>query len=129
MLDSKRALPSYPDGVLKVYTPKDRKTDFGARRNIERIEDMEFVCSLCFNVQTIREQDYEFAERSSFKLSLKVRTPRFDLVKSDCLALIGTTLFDVSHTDKAQREMYLYLEEVRDIDLGRDSTGVDEDRR
>lgn len=127
MLDSKRALPSYPDGVLKVYTPKDRKTDFGARRNIERIDDMVFVCSLCFNVQTIREQDYEFAERASFKLSLKVKTPRFDLVKSDCLALVGSTLFDVSHIDATQREMYLYLEEVREIDLEGHSGEVDGD--
>ena len=124
MLNTKRALPSYPDGVLKIYTPKDRKTDFGARRNIERIDDMEFVCSLCFNVQTIREQDYEFAERSSFKLSLKVKSPRFDLVKSDCLALIGSTLFDVSHIDTSQREMYLYLEEVREIDLDGDPREV-----
>ena len=124
MLNTMRALPSYPDGVLKIYTPKDRKTDFGARRNIERIDDMEFVCSLCFNVQTIREQDYEFAERSSFKLSLKVKSPRFDLVKSDCLALIGSTLFDVSHIDTSQREMYLYLEEVREIDLDGDPREV-----
>lgn len=124
MLNTKRALPSYPDGVLKIYTPKDRKTDFGARRNIERIDDMEFVCSLCFNVQTIREQDYDFAERSSFKLSLKVKAPRFDLVKSDCLALIGSTLFDVSHIDTSQREMYLYLEEVREIDLDGDPREV-----
>lgn len=127
MLSSKRMLPSYPDGVLKVYVPKDRKTDFGARRNIEKVDDMEFVCSLCFNVQTIREQDYDFAERSSFKLSLKVRTPRFDLVKSNCLALIGTTLFDVSHIDATQGEMYLYLEEVREIDLEGSSNGVDGD--
>lgn len=124
MLASKRALPSYPDGVLKVYKKKNRKTDFGARRNIESIDDMTFVCSLCFNAQTIREQDYEFAERSDFKLSFKVLTPRFDLVESDCLALIGSTLFDISHTDKTAREMYLYLEEVRDLDLESDSKGA-----
>lgn len=128
MLPSKKALPSYSDGVLKVYTAKDRKTDFGARRNIESLDDMEFVCSLCYSLQTIREQDYEYAERSSFNLSLKVKTPRFDLVKSDCLALIGRTLFDVSHIDATEREMYLYLEEVREIDIDRDSGGSNGDR-
>lgn len=117
MLQAKKELPSYPDGVLGIYKAKPRKTDFGARRNIEKRSDMEFVASLCYNVQTIREQDYEFAERSSFKLSLKVKTPRFDLVTSDSLALIVTTLFDLSHIDKTKDEMYLYLEEVRDIDF------------
>lgn len=115
MLPTKTALPSYSDGVLEIFRPKDRKTDFGARRNVEKLEDMEPIAPLCFSVQMIREQDYEFAERSSFTLSLKVKTPRLDLVKSDCLALIGTTLFDVSHVDVNPREMFLYLEEVREI--------------
>lgn len=127
MLQAKKELPSYPDGVLGIYKAKPRKTDFGARRNIEKRSDMEFVASLCYNVQTIREQDYEFADRASFKLSLKVKTPRFDLVKSDCLALVGSTLFDVSHIDSTQREMYLYLEEVREIDLEGHSSEVDGD--
>jgi len=117
MLNSKRALPSYSDGVLGVYKAKDRKTDFGARLNVEKLSDMEFICSLCYHTQTIREQDYDFAERSDFNLSLKLKTPRFDLVKSDCLALIGSKLFDVSHIDATDREMYLYLEEVGEIDL------------
>lgn len=117
MLQTKKELPTYPDGVLGIYKAKPRKTDFGARRNIEKRSDMEFVASLCFNVQTIREQDYEFAERASFKLSLKVKSPRFDLVTSEHLALIGNTLFDVSHIDKTKDEMYLFLEEVRDIDF------------
>lgn len=117
MLQAKKELPTYPDGVLGIYKAKPRKTDFAARRNIEKRSDMEFVASLCFNTQTIREQDYEFAERASFKLALKVKTPRFDLVTSDHLALIGTTLFDVSHIDKTKDEMYLFLEEVREIDF------------
>lgn len=115
MLPSKTTLPSYSDGVLEIYTPKDRLTDFGARRNIESLDDMDYVAPLCFSVQTIREQDYDFAERSSFTISLKVKTPRLDLVESDCLALIGSTLFDVSHVDRTSREMYLYMEEVREI--------------
>ena len=116
MLSKRRPLPSYPDGVLTVYRAKDRKTDFGARRNVEKLSDMDEVCDLCFANQTIREQDYEFAERADFKLSLKVRTPLCKSVTSDCLALVGRTLFDISHTDTAGDEMYLYLEEVRTID-------------
>lgn len=117
MLKGRRDLPSYPDGVLEVRRAKDRKTDFGARRNVEKKSDTDFVCSLFYCSQAIREQDYEFAERSSFNLSLKVKTPRFDLVKSDCLALIGSKLFDISHIDATKDEMFLYLEEVRDIDI------------
>jgi hypothetical protein len=117
MLKKKRALPSYPDGVLGIYKAKDRKTDFGARRNVEKLSDMEPVCTLCYSVQTIREQDYEFAERSDFTLSLKVRTPLLGIVTSEHLALIGTKLYAISHKDNGERDMYLYLEEVRDIDV------------
>lgn len=120
MLKKKRPLPSYPDGVLGVYRAKDRKTDFGARRNVEKLSDMDAVCTLCYDNQTIREQDYEFAERSDFKLSLKVRTPLCDGVTSECLAVIGMTLFDISHTDTNEREMFLYLEEVRELDAESD---------
>lgn len=128
MLKGKKPLPSYPDGVLGVYKARDMKTAFGARRNIEKKSDMEFVCSLCYSSQSIREQDYEFAERADFKLALKVRTPRFDLVKSDCLALIGAMLFDVSHIDTTTTEMYLYLEEVGEIDLERDIQSAEQGR-
>lgn len=117
MLKRKRVLPTYPDGVLGIYKAKDRTTDFGARRNVERLSDMEPVCTLCYNVQTIREQDYEFAERADFTLSLKVRTPLLRLVTSEHLALIGTKLYAISHIDATDTEMYLYLEEVRDIDV------------
>lgn len=117
MLNEKKQLPSYPSGVLGVYKAKPRKTDFGARRNIEKRSDMEFIGSVCYNVQTIRDQDFAFAERASFKLSLKVKCPRFDLVTPDCYVLIGETLFDISHLDKTKDEMYLYMEEVGEIDI------------
>lgn len=117
MLSNKKMLPSYPDGVLGVYRAKERKTDFGARRNIESTADLVFVSTMCFSVQTIREQDYEFAERTNFALSLKVKTPRYSEVTSDCVALIGSTLFDISHIDKTATEMYLYLQEACEIEL------------
>lgn len=117
MLKKKRVLPTYPDGVLGIYKAKERMTDFGARRNVEKISDMDPVCTICYSTQTIREQDYEYAERADFNLSLKVRTPRFDLVTSGHLALIGSKLYAISHLDTTDMEMYLYLEEVRDIDI------------
>ena len=116
MLPTKKELPTYPDGVLGIYKAKPRATDFNARRNVTGRKDLEFVGSVCFNTQSIREQDYEFAARESFKLSLKVKCQRFDLVTSEHLALVGDTLFDVSHIDKTPKEMFLYLEEVRKID-------------
>lgn len=117
MLKKKRVLPTYPDGVLGIYKAKERMTDFGARRNVEKITDMDPVCTICYSTQTIREQDYEYAERADFNLSLKVRTPRLDLVTSGHLALIGSKLYAISHLDTTDMEMYLYLEEVRDIDI------------
>lgn len=117
MLNKKKALPTYPDGVLGIYRAKERMTDFGARRNVEKLSDMDRVCTICYGAQAIREQDYEYAERADFTLSLKVRTPRLGLVTPGHLALIGSKLYAISHLDTTDMEMYLYLEEVRDIDI------------
>ena len=46
MLQAKKELPTYPDGVLGIYKAKPRKTDFGAGRNIEKRSEMVFVASL-----------------------------------------------------------------------------------
>lgn len=100
-----------------MWRDKGAKTDFGARRNVRSTEDMEPVAVLCYATASIREQDYDFAERSDFKLSLKVRTPRLAAVTPGLLATVGETLFDVSHTDTSGLEMFLYLEEVGRVEL------------
>lgn len=117
MLKDKKGLPTYPDGVLEVRAPLPMKNEFGAKRNIKKRSETSFICTMCYHIASIREQDFEFAERSSFKLSLKVKCPRFDLVKSEHLAIIGETLYDISHIDATRDEMYLYLEEVGKIDF------------
>lgn len=116
MLSTKRALPTYPDGMLEVRRPKRAMTDFGAVMNIERRSDTELVGKMNFKAAAIREQDYEFARRESFKLALKVRCPLVDFATGGDMALIGDVLYDISRVDRARREMYLYLEEVGRID-------------
>lgn len=121
MLSDRKGLPTYPDGVLEVRRARPMKNEFGAKRNIRKLSETSFICTMCYCIASIREQDFEFAERSSFKLSMKVKCPRFDLVKSEHLAVIGDVLYDISHIDATRDEMFLYLEEVGRIDSDGDS--------
>lgn len=118
MLKNKRMLPTYPDGVVKIYREKDRKTDFGAKRNSRSLDHMDHVVDLAYAQKSCREQDFAFAEQQSFTLSMKVCTPLFDLVDSRCKAVVGNDLFDISHVDKSKREMYLYMSSVGELEDG-----------
>ncbi|MDY3980650.1 hypothetical protein ACTQZK_06345 [Paraeggerthella sp. LCP19S3_G8] len=118
MLKSRRPLPTYPDGMVAIYREKDRKTDFGAKRNPRSLDHMDHVVTLAYALKSCREQDFTFAEQQGFALSMKVRTPAFADVDSACKAVIGSSLFDLSHVDKAKREMYLYLSSAGELEAG-----------
>lgn len=105
----------YNDGVVGIYREKERKTDFGAKRNATALEDMEFIVKLDFQESSKRAQDLEFAEQSGFQLSMKIRTRYNKAVKSKMKAVIDGYLYDISYIDKTQLEMFLYLEGVREL--------------
>lgn len=107
---------AYNDGVVSVYRELDRKTDFAAKRNPTGLEDMEFVVKLAFDECSKRTQDMEFAEQAGFSLSMKVKTRYVPTVKVKHKAVIGKQLYDIAYMDKAEQELYLYLEGVRELD-------------
>lgn len=107
---------AYNDGVVSIYREKDRKTDFNAKRNVTGLEDMDFIVKLAFDECSKRTQDLEFAEQSGFSLSLKVRTRYVPTVKAKHKAVINGYLYEISYLDKAEQELYLYLEGVRKLD-------------
>ena len=116
-------LTAFSDGIVQVFRQKDRKTGFNARLNPTGLEDLEFVVKLAFDEASKRQQDLEFAEQSGFQLSYKVRTRYVPFVETKMKAVIDDTLYDISYVDKAGREMYLYLESVRRLEVSADASG------
>lgn len=108
-------LSTFNDGVVSIYRERDRKTDFSAKRNVTALSDMDFIVKLAYMESSKRQQDMEFAEQSGFSLSLKIKTRYVPTVKTKMKAVIGNTLYDIRYSDKADREMFLYLEGVREI--------------
>lgn len=103
----------YNDGVAHFYREADRKTEFGAKQNVRRLENMTFIAKLDFCEQTRRQQDLEFAEQMGFSLSLKIRTRFVRGIDNRCKCVIGDVLYDISYMDATRTELYFYLEEVR----------------
>lgn len=109
----------YNDGVVFIYREAEgRKTDFSAKKNVQTLEDMEFIVKLAFEEASKREQDIEFALQHDFTLSLKIKTRLCNGVDNKCKAVIDGYLYDVSHIDIDRRkaEMWLYLQGVKQID-------------
>lgn len=112
---SKTKFNSYNDGVVFIYREKDKRTDFGAKKNASTLDDMDFIVKLDYGETSKREQDLDFAEQSSCTLSLKVRTRYVPNVSNKCKAVIDNHLYDIWYVDKTKTEMYLYLEGVKPI--------------
>lgn len=112
----KSVFSRYNDGVVKIYRPQDRLTDFSAKRNVSAEADMDFIVKLDFEEAAKREQDLEFAEQNDFTLSLKVKTRLFKAVDNKCKAVIDGYLYDISYVDKTRTDMWLYLEGVKSLD-------------
>lgn len=116
MLKSKRLpLPTYNDGVVSIYREKNQSHSFGAQRNVSTLEDMDFIVRLHYQELSMREQDFQFAEQRGFNLAMKIKTHNRKEVDSECKAVIGELIFDVSYPDRSSREMYLYLEGGRQL--------------
>lgn len=110
-----KALSTFNDGVASIYREKDRQTDFSAKRNVESVDDMDFIVKLAYQESSRRQQDLEFAEQSGFSLSLKIRTRYVPTVRSKMKAVIGDRLYDIRYIDKSKKEMFLFLEGVRSL--------------
>lgn len=114
----KQVIEGYTDGVVSMYeNDKTNVSSFGAVKNPQSIDNLELVVKLRFNIKTSRDIDIEFAEAHGRTLSMKVVTPICKAVESLQYAVIGNTLYTAYKVDydDVEKEMYLYLEEVRKL--------------
>lgn len=120
MLEKRKHLPSYPDGVVRFYVENDNYSTFAAKQNAVRLNDLTFVDCVVFSREAIRERDIDFAEQQGQSLTLKLRCPLCPRITAECKALIGDTLYDVTHIDPTNSEVYVYLGGGRIVDTGTD---------
>lgn len=111
----KRKISTYNDGIVHIYRDKPRTTDFNAKKNTRTLDEMDFIVRLDYEESSRREEDMEFALKSDFSLTLKIRTRAVPGVDNKCKAVIDGFLYDVQYIDKTREEMWLYLEGVRKL--------------
>lgn len=121
---AKTKIVNFNDGFIQVYEENVKKTNFGARTNPTGLDNLKFIVKLAYTEMTKRLQDLEFAEANSRSLSLKVKT-RLYTISNDYKVVLNNTLYDIITVDidRPNRVMYLYLEEVRKIEVKADERG------
>ena len=107
----------YNDGVCYIVNETTAPTSFAAKQNGTAASDFEKLIKLMFAEMSIREQDMEFAEAKSRTLTRKIKTPLVDGWTAKNKIIIGSILYDIVNADKdrANNEVYFYLEEVREL--------------
>jgi hypothetical protein len=108
----------YTDGIVSVYAGKEsNKSSFGAVQNVLSRSDMVLIVKLRFNSKSKRDSDLEFAEAHGRSLSMKICTPLCRAVEVNQYAVIENMLYSIydADYDDTEKEMYLYLEEVRKL--------------
>lgn len=113
-----KKITSFNDGFMSVYEEIPIKTDFGAKENVKSKDNLKFIVKLAYEECSKRQQDLEFAESSSRTLNVKVKTRFYNNLKNDYKIIIENTLYDIIYIDedRKNRELYFYLEEVRNIE-------------
>ena len=106
----KRQLPSYSDGVVRIFEECAAPSSFGAKRNVDTTDDLKPVVKLFFKSCSVREQDYQVSEALGFTCAAKVCCHNYMLVLVGMKAVIRGRLYSISHIDRTPTEMYLYLE-------------------
>lgn len=111
----KSQFDNYRDGVVTIYTEKERKTDFSAKLNPKNTDHLEKVAKLNFGLMSKRNQDMEFANQSGFTLSIKVKVRKIKGITAKHLAVIDGFLYAIKYVDSDSKNLYLYMEGVRKI--------------
>lgn len=113
-----KKISNYNDGYIRVYEEIPVKVNFGAKENIKSKENLKFIVKLAYEECNKRQQDLEFAEASSRTLNIKVKTRFYNGLKNNHKIIIENTLYDIVYIDedKKNRELYFYLEEVRNLE-------------
>lgn len=107
----------YNDGVCYLATEKEKKSSFAARENGTTENDYKKIVKLMFAELSLREQDFEFAEAIGRTLNRKIKTILVDGWNTRDKVIIDNTVYDIVNADKdrANNEVYFYLEEVREL--------------
>lgn len=110
---------NYNDGYVRVYEEIPVKNNFGAKENIKSKDNLKFIVKLAYEECSKRQQDLEFAESSSRTLSVKVKTRFYNGLKNDYKIIIENILYDIFYIDedRKNRELYFYLELVRELEI------------
>lgn len=105
----------YNDGVVRIYRDTDRRSNFGAKLNVNSIDDLKFIAKLTYAEQSKRQQDVEFAQQQGFSLELKIKTRFIKGVDNKCKAVINGYLYDIDYVDATKTELYLYMQGVGEL--------------
>ena len=107
----------YNDGVCYLVTEIEKKSSFAARENGASENDYKKIVKLMFAELSMREQDFEFAEAIGRTLNRKIKTMLVSGWNSRDKIIIDNMLYDIVNADKdrANNEIYFYLEEVREL--------------
>jgi SPP1 family predicted phage head-tail adaptor len=110
------SLPTYNSGVVNICEAvAGDTTSFGAKTNINSLDDLTEIAKLNYSELSNRVQDFEFAEQHGFSLSLKIKTRYKSGIDNKLKALINNYLYDIQYIDKTPKELYFYLEGVKQL--------------
>lgn len=116
----RKKVSSYNDGVVGVYAEKNTliNTNFRAKTNARTIEDYDFIIDLFYSEVNAREEDFEFAERMGKKLTMKIKTPLVNSIKSRHKIILNDYVYDIIKIDPDRRnkDLYIYLEGGRKLE-------------
>ena len=109
---------SYNNGVAIVATENTAPTSFNGKTNSKTLKDFTQVGRLFYEEQTRRHEDMLFAESMDRTLTAKIKTGYVDWVKTEHKVIIKNCVYDIIQIDSDvnKRELYIYLEEVRELD-------------
>lgn len=109
----------YNDGILEIYKSRGRLTTFSGKVNETQKSDLEFITETFFKEESKRQQDILFANSLERGLNLKVKVPYTNKIKTNYKVIYDNYLYDIIYIDfsKDKRELYIYLEEVRELGI------------
>lgn len=115
----KKKVNSYNDGVIGIYKEKSTLTnDFNAKTNAKTIDDYDFIMNLFYSEQSKRQEDFLFANAMGSKLTLKLKTPLVENIKTSYKVILNNFVYDIISIDpdKTNKELYFYLEGGRELE-------------
>ncbi|MCM1115681.1 MAG: hypothetical protein NC397_09315 [Clostridium sp.] len=101
-------------GIARFYVQNNSNPGFRAKINAKSLDDLKFIKSQFYSIETIRQEDIAFAEAITHTVSMKIRINIDETISPSYKAVVGNTLYDILKIDHDyyNRDSYIYLEEV-----------------